>query len=85
MLCIVLTTSGCFVYERRTVPSRVVVQEPAVGPAPPKLSPCCQRDTARAFIKARPTMITAASTTGAIRAEDTKSLSVLIKALLERH
>jgi hypothetical protein len=34
MLCIVLTTSGCFVYERRTVPSRVVVEEPAVGPAP---------------------------------------------------
>jgi len=29
-----LTTSGCIVYERRTVPSRVVVQETAVGPAP---------------------------------------------------
>jgi hypothetical protein len=29
-----LTTSGCIVYERRTVPSRVVVQETAVSPAP---------------------------------------------------
>ena len=37
MLCIVLTISGCFVYERRTVPSRVVVQEPTVSPAPPQI------------------------------------------------
>ena len=29
-----LATSGCIVYERRTVPTRVVVQETAVSPAP---------------------------------------------------
>jgi hypothetical protein len=29
-----LTSSGCIVYERRTVPERVVVQETTVGPAP---------------------------------------------------
>ena len=28
------TTSGCIVYERRTVPNRVVVQETIVSPAP---------------------------------------------------
>jgi len=34
LLAIGLTTSGCFVYERRTVPNRVVVHETTVGPAP---------------------------------------------------
>ena len=29
-----LATSGCIVYERRTVPARVVVQETTVSPAP---------------------------------------------------
>jgi hypothetical protein len=29
-----LATSGCLVYERRTVPERVVVHETAVSPAP---------------------------------------------------
>ena len=29
-----LVTSGCIVYERRTVPTRVVVQETAVSPGP---------------------------------------------------
>jgi hypothetical protein len=34
LVAIALTTSGCVVYERRTVPERVVVRETAVGPAP---------------------------------------------------
>jgi hypothetical protein len=29
-----LATSGCLVYERRTVPTRVVVQETTVSPTP---------------------------------------------------
>ncbi len=29
-----LATSGCFVYERRTVPDRVVVHETTVAPGP---------------------------------------------------
>jgi hypothetical protein len=29
-----LATSGCLVYERRSVPTRVVVQETAVSPSP---------------------------------------------------
>ena len=29
-----LATSGCFVYERRTVPNRVVVHETTVSPSP---------------------------------------------------
>ena len=32
-----LTTSGCFTYEQRTVPNRVVVQETAVSPAPQRV------------------------------------------------
>ena len=32
-----LTTSGCFTYESRTVPNRVVVQETAVSPAPQRV------------------------------------------------
>ncbi len=34
LLLIALTTSGCVVYERRTVPNRVVVHETTVSPAP---------------------------------------------------
>jgi hypothetical protein len=34
LLAIGFATSGCFVYERRTVPNRVVVHETTVGPAP---------------------------------------------------
>jgi hypothetical protein len=34
LLAIGLATSGCFVYEQRTVPSRVVVQETTVAPGP---------------------------------------------------
>ncbi len=30
----VLATSGCLVYERRTVPNRVVVEETTVSPGP---------------------------------------------------
>ena len=37
LLSIALTTSGCFVYERRTVPNRVVVQETTVSPAPQRV------------------------------------------------
>ncbi len=32
LISVALTTSGCLVYERRTVPQRVVVQETSVGP-----------------------------------------------------
>jgi len=34
------TTSGCIVYERRTVPNRVVVQETTVSPAPRVITVC---------------------------------------------
>jgi hypothetical protein len=34
LLAIGLATSGCFVYEQRTEPTRVVVRETTVGPAP---------------------------------------------------
>ena len=37
LLSTALTTSGCFVYERRTVPNRVVVQETTVSPAPQRV------------------------------------------------
>ncbi len=34
LLAIGLATSGCFVYEQRTVPNRVIVQETTVAPGP---------------------------------------------------
>jgi hypothetical protein len=37
LAAIAFTTSGCFVYERRTVPSRVVVHETTVTPAPQRV------------------------------------------------
>ena len=37
MLSLALMSSGCFVYERRTVPNRVIVQETTVSPAPPQI------------------------------------------------
>jgi hypothetical protein len=38
LVSVALTTSGCIVYEQRTVPrNRVVVQETAVSPAPPRV------------------------------------------------
>jgi hypothetical protein len=37
LLSIALTTSGCFVYEQRTVPNRVVVHETTVSPAPQRV------------------------------------------------
>jgi hypothetical protein len=35
LLSLTLVISGCIVYERRTVPERVVVHETAVSPGPP--------------------------------------------------
>jgi hypothetical protein len=37
LLSIAFTTSGCLVYERRTVPNRVVVHETTVSPTPQRV------------------------------------------------
>jgi hypothetical protein len=37
LLSTVLIASGCFVYEQRTVPSRVVVEESTVSPPPQRV------------------------------------------------
>ena len=51
------TTSGCIVYERRTVPNRVVVQETIVSPAPRVSYRLCPRGYPRSRLP-KPSTIT---------------------------